>query len=336
MASLADIRARLEAQENKQNNSGDSLTYPHWNIDDGSTAIVRFLPDGNDTNPYFWIERNMIKLPFAGIEGDPSKKEVIVPVPCMEMYGPNEHCPILTEVRPWFKDASLEDMGRKYWKKRSYIFQGFVHQDPMGEDTPPENPIRKFMISPQIFKIVKSSLMDPELEELPTDYTRGLDFRINKVPDGTFSDYSSSNWSRKETAITESELSDIENYGLPDLSTYLPAKPSAVELKAIFEMFEASVDGQAYDIDRWAQYYRPRGVDKPTESQQSFGNSPAPETKAAPEVNVSANTDDVAKSVAAELDATDDVPFDTTPQQKEKPGSNTADILAQIRARQNG
>jgi hypothetical protein len=26
------------------------------------------------------------------------------------------------------------------------------------------------------------------------------------------------------------------------------------------EMFEASVDGQAYDADRWGNYYKPRGV----------------------------------------------------------------------------
>ena len=43
------------------------------------------------------------------------------------------------------KDASLEDMGRKYWKKRSYIFQGFVNENPLNE-TAPENPIRRFVI----------------------------------------------------------------------------------------------------------------------------------------------------------------------------------------------
>ena len=35
----------------------------------------------------------------------------------MEMYG--ETCPSTSaEVRGWFKDKNLEDMGRKYWKKR--------------------------------------------------------------------------------------------------------------------------------------------------------------------------------------------------------------------------
>jgi len=151
MASLADIRARLAAQDNKKNKTytdGEGPVYPHWNIDEGATAIIRFLNDGNPDNPYFWVERAMFKFPFNGIKGDPTaSSNVIVQVPCMEMYG--EKDAILDEVRTWFKDPTLEDMGRKYWKKRTYLFQGLVRQDPMNGKTP-ENPIRRFMISPQI------------------------------------------------------------------------------------------------------------------------------------------------------------------------------------------
>ena len=171
MATLAEIRARLAAQDNRSsgNSSGENnAIFPHWNINEGTTATIRFLPDGDDQNTYFWVERAMIRLPFAGIKGEANSKTVNVQVPCVEMWG--DTCPILTEVRTWFKDASLEEMGRKYWKKKSYLFQGFV-VDPgnFKEDKTPENPIRRFIISPQIFNIVKSALMDPEMEELPTD-----------------------------------------------------------------------------------------------------------------------------------------------------------------------
>jgi hypothetical protein len=44
------------------------------------------------------------------------------------------------------------------------------------------------------------------------------------------------------------------------LKDFLPKKPSEVELKVMKEMFEASVDGQAYDAERWGNYYKPRGV----------------------------------------------------------------------------
>ena len=167
MASLAEIRARIAAQENKStgksNAQSDNSIYPHWNMDEGTTATIRFLPDADSKNEFFWVERAMIKLPFAGVKGEPESKQITVQVPCMEMYG--ETCPILTEVRGWFKDPALEDMGRKYWKKRDYIFQGFVRENPLTDDKAPENPIRRFIISPQVFQIIKASLMDPELEE---------------------------------------------------------------------------------------------------------------------------------------------------------------------------
>ena len=176
MASLAEIRARLQAAESKQGgqSGGDNAIYPHWNIDEGASAVVRFLPDGNPKNTFFWVERAMIKLPFAGIKGEMESKQTQVQVPCVEMWG--DSCPILAEVRTWFKDKSLEDMGRKYWKKRSYIFQGFVRENPLSEDKTPENPIRRFIIGPQIFQTIKSALMDPELEELPTDLMRGFPY----------------------------------------------------------------------------------------------------------------------------------------------------------------
>ena len=256
MASLSEIRARLQAADSKQNNpqsQGDNSIYPHWSIEEGQNATLRFIPDGNTKNTFFWQERAMIRLPFNGIKGDLESKQTTVRVPCMEMW--QETCPILTEVRTWFKDKSLEEMGRKYWKKRDYIFQGFVRENPMSEDKAPENPIRRFIIGPQIFTLIKGALMDPELEELPTDYLRGLDFRISKGTKGGFADYSGSKWARKESALSEAEQEAIEKHGLFDLSTFLPKKPNDVELKVIKEMFEASVDGQSFDVERWGAYF---------------------------------------------------------------------------------
>ena len=153
MASLAEIRAKLKEQESRgtgERTGGDNSIYPFWNLKEGSESAVRFLPDGNSDNTFFWVERAMIKLEFAGIKGETESKKTMVQVPCMEMYG--ETCPVLSEVRAWFKDPALEDMGRKYWKKRSYIFQGFVTEDGLKEENKPENPIRRFIIGPQIFQ----------------------------------------------------------------------------------------------------------------------------------------------------------------------------------------
>ena len=165
MASLAEIRARISAQENKSNNTGstqqsDNSVYPHWNIDEGTTASLRILPDGNQSNTFFWVEKQIIKLPFNGVKGRPEMKQVIIQIPCVEMYNDGSVCPILAEVRPWYKDETLKEMANKYWKKRSYLFQGFVRQNPIGEDKQPANPIRRFVISPQIEAFIIKSFMN--------------------------------------------------------------------------------------------------------------------------------------------------------------------------------
>jgi hypothetical protein len=257
--SLADIRARLAATETKSTTFvGDKAIFSHWNIPENSTTVVRFLPDGNPKNDFFWIERQIIKLPFAGVKGQADSKPVWVQVPCMEMW--NETCPVLAEVRPWYKDESLKEMANKYWKKRSYLFQGFVRTNTLKDDETPENPIRRFIISPSIFNIVKSAIMDPELEEMPTDFQRGLDFKITKTKKGDYADYGTSAYVRKESALTTEEAAAIEQFGLYNLSDFLPKKPGAAELACIKEMFEASVDGQPYDMERWGQYYKPAGM----------------------------------------------------------------------------
>ena len=327
MASLSEIRARLQASESKQggqSSGGDNAIYPHWNMDEGREAVVRFLPDGNTKNTFFWAERAMIRLPFAGVKGVMDSKQVMVQVPCVEMWG--DACPILAEVRTWFKDKSLEDMGRKYWKKRSYIFQGFVRENSLGDDKTPENPIRRFIIGPQLFTLIKGALMDPELEELPTDLMRGLDFRIAKTSKGGYADYNTSKWARKESALTEAEQASIEKHGLFDLSTFLPKKPTDVELKIIKEMFEASVDGKPYDTERWGQYFRPAGVQAP--AGPATGHSTSNENTNAPVKEAAIPFD--------EYDAPATVPVVTTPVAPAPAGNqNAQDILAMIRARQN-
>ena len=323
MASLAEIRAKLQEAQSKSTGQstggGDNAIYPHWNMQEGKEAVIRLLPDGNPNNTFFWVERAMIKLPFAGIKGETDSRPVQVQVPCVEMYNDGTACPILSEVRGWFKDKSLEEMGRKYWKKRSYIFQGFVVEDPIKEDKIPENPIRRFIIGPQIYNIIRSALMDPELDELPTDFLKGLDFRIAKTSKGGFADYSTSKWSRRERALSDVEKAAIDTHGLYDLSGFLPKKPTDVELKVMKEMFEASVDGEAYDMDRWGQYFKPAGMGQAT-------GDPNKTVVRAPVVDEDADDAPAAASAPASAPA--------APAATAEGASRAQDILAMIRNRQ--
>jgi hypothetical protein len=296
MASLAEIRAKLKEQESRgsdnQRSGGDNSIYPFWNLKEGQEAVVRFLPDGDSDNTFFWAERAMIKLPFAGIKGSTDSKQVQVQVPCMEMYGGT--CPILAEVRGWFKDPALEDMGRKYWKKRSYIFQGFVVEDGLKEDNKASNPIRRFIIGPQVFQLIRGALLDPEMDNLPTDVVAGVDFKLIKTSKGGYADYSTSKWSRRERALNDEEQAALKEHGLYNLKDFLPKKPGDVELKVIKEMFEASVDGEPYDMDKWGQYFKPAGMSqqtgdpvakaKPVAAEEEYDDEPAPVVKTAPAV----------------------------------------------------
>ena len=333
MASLAEIRAKLKEQEantgGNRGQQGPNPIYPFWNIKEGESATMRFLPDGDADNTFFWKERLMIKLPFSGVKGETGSRPVQVQIPCMEMYG--ETCNILNEVRGWFKDSSLEDMGRKYWKKRSYIFQGFVTDNPLADDSTPENPIRRFIIGPQIFQIIKQALMDPDMEELPTDYTAGVDFRLNKTSKGGYADYSTSNWARRERPLGDAEMNAVNTNGLFNLSDFLPKQPGEVEVKVMQEMFEASVDGEAYDMDRFGQYFRPAGMSartgdptKPAStsatatSQSAPTPTPTPEPEAAPAAPVA-----------------EAAPAATTAEAAPATGGDAQDILSMIRARQS-
>lgn len=326
MATLAEIRARLQEQETRTQGNGqkqaqDNAVYPFWNIPENSTSTVRFLPDGDDTNTFPWRERQMIRIPFPGVKGGDENRPVTVTVPCMEMW--KETCPIHAEIRPWFKDKSLEDLGRKYWKKKSYIFQGFVVDSKLQEENLPENPIRRFIVNPSIFTIIKGALMDPDMESLFTDLENGSDFRLTKTTKGQYADYSTSSFARRERSLNEVERAAIAQYKLYDLNDFMPKKPTKEEVDVMYEMFKASVDGELYDSARFGQYFKPAGLNfgSNTGSANSAPAS-APATKPA-----------VAVVKPQVVDDEDDAPpFDaaaTAPTGKK----DVNDILAMIRNR---
>jgi hypothetical protein len=110
------------------------------------------------------------------------------------------------------------------------------------------------------------------------------------------------------------------------LSTFLPKKPGDVELRVIKEMFEASVDGQPYDTERWGQYFRPAGVQAPGGAGAAHVDEDAPAAKPALKV--------AAPAPASDFDE-DDVPVAAAPVEAKPVASNNAqDILAMIRSRQ--
>ncbi len=334
MSKLTELRQKLkeaqEKSENKFSNSTDKSNYAFWNIKDGDFSTVRFLPDGDDQSEFFWVDKMEIRLPFAGVRGK-STKPVTVKVPCLQTYG--EVCPVMEEIKPLWKTD--EETARLYYRKKSSIFHGFVRKDAivrkdgtLGEENIPENPIRKFVIGSQLFKLIHAGLLDPEMEDIPTDYMQGSDFNIYKTKKGEWADYATSRWSKKPSALTEAEAEAIEKFTLPKLSSYLPKKPSAEEMAVIMELFADSMSGNAYDLEKYGAFYRPYGIEEDANATPSTG----------------AGTHTVKTTVAVETAKDDEVPFEAdnkiaqptavkeaTTETKAKP--NVQDLLAAIKAK---
>jgi hypothetical protein len=336
---LDEIRKKLQALDTKKGPTGgstDKSVYAHWNIPEGTSATIRFLPDANEDNTFFWVERQLIKLPFPGVKGQDEHKQVVVQVPCIEMWDGKNSCPILNEVRPMWKEKSLEDTARKYWVKRTFYAQGFVKQDPMNESDSPENPIRKFIIGPQIFAIIKAALMDPDMENSPVDFINGTDFIVTKTSKGGYADYGTSKWARKESSINEEMQNAMQQYGLVDLSTYLPKKPTAEQLSAMFDMFQASLEGALYDPALWGKHYKPYGFDS-----SNTDDADAPETQRVRPASIKVSTFTKPAEVAAVAEAVEDTSSDTESppwnekEEEAKPSASKSpqEILAMLRNR---
>lgn len=262
---LERMRQLMREEEERKNGnrqmlSGDRATYPYWNIPEKQTAVLRFLPDKDIDNPWFWVEKQTIKLPFEGVVGgeNPTTNAVTVAVPCIDMFG--DTCPIIAETRGWWK--TNEALARKYWKKRSYIAQGFVVASPFEESNPPENPIRRFFFGTSVLEKLKAGLMDQEMENAPTDFLLGTDFKIKKTRKGDYNNYDTSEWSRRSRPLSEAEQIALDQYGLFNLKDFIGPRPDAQGVEIIKALFRASVAGEAFDMASWGAVYRPFGASR--------------------------------------------------------------------------
>jgi hypothetical protein len=129
----------------------------------------------------------------------------------------------------------------------------------------------------------------------------------------------------------------IKQYGLVDLSTYLPKRPTAEQLSIIYEMFQDSLDGEFYDPARFAQHYKPYGFDAGATEDPVDVEGKMTRPAAAP-VSRPAPAPAVSMPVVEEEE---DPPFDPDPPKtvvREAPKSETTgkspqEILAMLRNR---
>jgi hypothetical protein len=173
--------------------------------------------------------------------------------------------------------------------------------------------------------------MDPEMEEMPTDYVKGVDFRINKTTKGGYADYSTSKWSRRERALDEAERAAIDTHGLHNLGDFRPKEPTEAEVKIIAELFAKSVEGEAYDLEQYGQYFRPAGMAYQGKPQVQVPTASAP--AAAPVVEAAPTS----APVTTTAPVTESAPQPTAAATAAPAGDSAKraeDILKLIRSRQ--
>ena len=97
------------------------------------------------------------------------------------------------------------------------------------------------------------------------------------------------------------------------------------------EMFEASIDGEAYDPERWSNYFRPAGMQARTGDPTKTASPNATATSQSAPVAPTP----VAPVVVAPVVEAPVAPVVEAPAAPAAEGGDAANILAMIRSRQN-
>lgn len=234
--------------------------YPFWDMKPGQKAVVRFLADKDSDNPRgFLYEKVSHNLTING-----QRKTV----PCLGMYG--EDCPICKASQEFYKKND-EVNGKRLWKKKQYLAQAIIVEDPLPPDNTTgekhEGNVRLLSLGFQIYNIIKEAFTSDELEDNPYSHENGCDFIIKKTEQGQYASYAVGTKFSKQRALSDGEIAAAEE-GSIELSTLLPKHPDANKVQA---MLDADLNGEAYSD----------GSDGGFETTPSVKKTP-PATKAPP------------------------------------------------------
>lgn len=282
--SLQEMRAKMERRDssNIQNQSGNSDIFKFGDLKPGDEVRIRFIEDADSTNSFFWRERHTRTLKFNSLllpNGETMVKDTFVSVPAFNLKSnetslddlPAEYLYKSTEdvIQQKIKglwidgDKTSQALYNKFGKKVTYLFQGFIH-------TPGyEQKLYRFLITKDLFNLIKTFMNDSEIEDVPCSVQNGRDFILkvsekNAVINGSnvkIKDYvTQSKWSSRVTPLTQEELRYIGEHGAFDLKKFLPKKPSVEQEEIMLAMYNASYDGLPYDIKNWASTFRPDNI----------------------------------------------------------------------------
>jgi hypothetical protein len=235
--SLEALKAAFQTPESEQRSNLPNNYYPFWLMKNGQKAVVRFLPDRDENN----VRGFLVEKVFHNLTINGQKKNV----PCLSMYG--EDCPICKVSQDYYK-LKDETNGKKYWRKKQYIAQVLVVEDPLpADETSGENhegKVRFVSLGYQLYTIIKDAFASDELEAVPYDFEDGYDFIIKKSEQGNYSTYVvGSKFKGSPRPLSEEELAIVEE-GMIELATLLPKNPGDVKVQALLN---ADLNGESVD-----------------------------------------------------------------------------------------
>lgn len=221
--SLAELTEQFK-QKTNEGGSGNAtwkLFFNFWKADMDTTSVVRFLPDADEENPMGFLVENLThSLTING------KRET---VPCLKMYG--EECPICALSQDYYDEKSPnhnETLGKKYYRKKSYIGQVLVMETPIEHDA--EQLVKLIEFGPAVFKQIQAAFQSGDLEEAPYELKGGYNFRIKKTKSGEYASYTTSSFAPKQTDVGDDVIEQLELF---DLKEYRATKVSREQLEAM-------------------------------------------------------------------------------------------------------
>lgn len=247
-AKLNAILEKIKQEKEKkkasggQNNSKFNMLYPFWQIEEGpeNKAIVRLLPhkgmDDESLSPF--VDRMEHTL---SINGEDQK------IPCLSMY--NEPCPICALSQKYYKsEGKNSQKGKYFWRSVKSLAAALIVKDtlPADESTGEtcEGKVKVLQLSSKLAKSYNESwkmmITDGEIEDLPWDFQRGLNFYLVKTPNGQYPSYDNSKFANKPSTLGDDF---IASYDPIDLRTLLPENPGADKVQ---RMLDSHLTGEDY------------------------------------------------------------------------------------------
>lgn len=210
--SLAELTEQFK-QKTQGEGGGNAtwkLFFNFWKMDTDGVSTVRFLPDADEDNPMGFLVENLAHE--LVINGKHEK------VPCLKMYG--EECPICALSQGYYDEKSAdhnEALGKKYYRKKSYIGQVLVLDTPIEHDA--EQLVKLIEFGPAVFKQIQAAFQSGDLEEAPFELKGGYNFRIKKSKSGEYASYTTSSFAPKQTDIDDAVIEQMNLYNLADYRT---------------------------------------------------------------------------------------------------------------------